>query len=259
MIKLIAIDMDGTLLNDDKTISENTYDVLEKLVEKGMIICAISGRTLNNVKHAFTKPLNNLVYVGDNGAQIELPDHALLITKLDTQIVEKVVKIAKDNKIYISLNGVKHTYILNSKDKTYRDVLNTYGIHPVEIDNLDAIDDTIVKITVYEPRGSSEFALSYFQNIEHAQVIVSGDLWLDITGFDCSKGIALEKVLNHFNIKIEECYVFGDHINDLSMFKYAKYTYAVNNAHSKLKDSAYEVLPQTNNEEAIYHKIKELL
>lgn len=259
MIKLIATDMDGTLLNSNKEITENTYNIIQKILDRNIIFVAISGRSLNNIKYAFKKFHDDIVFAGDNGAQIVYPNHEKEIMELDSKLVVEVARIAIENDINLSLNGLEHTYIFKRKDEIYKKVLNSYGIIPVEIESLKEIKEKIVKITIYEPRGSEKNALHLFKNIPGVLVIVSGDVWLDISNKNCNKGEALKKILNKYNIKKEECIAFGDHLNDESLFKNAGTAYAMKNAHPKLKEIASGVCEYNNDEEGVYYQLVKIL
>lgn len=259
MIKLIATDMDGTLLNDNKKISDNTYQIIGELLKKGILFVAISGRSLNNILYAFDYFKDDIIFCGDNGAQILYSNQEKEYLRLDDSIVKNVIKIAKESNIDISLNGLENVYTLKKEDSTYIKVLHSYGITPIEISKFEDIKDEIVKITVYEPKGSEKYALPLFSKIDNALVIVSGDVWLDISNLNCNKGEALKKILEKYSIKKEECVVFGDHLNDESLFKNADKSFAMKNAHPKLKEIASEICEYTNNEDGVYHKIRQLL
>lgn len=259
MIKLIATDMDGTLLNNHKEISENTYQIIQEILDRNIVFVAISGRSLNNIKYAFNKFHNEIVFASDNGAQIAYPSSKKEITELDSKLISEVCKIAIENNVNLSLNGVEHTYIFKRKDNVYKTVLHSFGINPIEIEDLSDIKEKVVKITIYEPRGSEKYALSLFKHIPNSLVIVSGDIWLDISNDNCNKGEALKKILYQYNIKKEECIVFGDHLNDESLFKNAGKSYAMKNAHPKLKEIASEVCEYNNDEEGVYHQLFKIL
>lgn len=259
MIKLIATDMDGTLLNSNKEITENTYNIIQKILDRNIIFVAISGRSLNNIKYAFNKFHDDIVFAGDNGAQIKYPNQEREVMELDFNIVSEVVKIALENEINFSLNGLEYTYIFKRTDEIYKKVLNSFGIFPIEIIDLQDIQEKIVKITIYEPKGSEEYALHLFKNIPNSLVIVSGDIWLDISNENCNKGEALKRILNKYNIKKDECIVFGDHLNDESLFKNAGTSYAMKNAHPKLKEIANKICEYTNDEEGVYHQLVYIL
>ena len=90
------------------------------------------------------------------------------------------------------------------------------------------------------------------------QVVVSGGIWLDIMNQSTNKGVALEKIKEFFEIKYDELLVFGDYLNDYEMMSCGKYSFAMENAHPKLKEKANYVT-KSNKDEGVLFTIKQFL
>lgn len=70
------------------------------------------------------------------------------------------------------------------------------------------------------------------------QVKLSGEIWIDFTHKEAQKGNALKKVQEIYSIKPEETMAFGDYLNDLELFDYAAFSFAMDNAHQEVKEKA---------------------
>ena len=77
MIKLIASDMDGTLLNSKKTLNPSVYSILKKLKQKDIIFVAISGRDIFSLKEIFKDVEEDIVYASNNGNYITYKDEVI--------------------------------------------------------------------------------------------------------------------------------------------------------------------------------------
>ena len=110
MIKLIASDMDGTLLNSNKQLSPSLYGVLKKLNDKGIVFVAISGREIFSLKEIFKDVEEDIVYASNNGNYITYKDEVIFENYIEHNMVYKVAKIirkkAKYNTIYCSKDTV---------------------------------------------------------------------------------------------------------------------------------------------------------
>ena len=111
MYKLIAIDLDGTMLNKYGIITQNTKDVIKKVQEKGIEVIIASGRTINSVKN-FSKEINSENYfISGNGAiTYDIKNDKILYENvLSKNKAQQVIKICEENSIYYSVyteNGI---------------------------------------------------------------------------------------------------------------------------------------------------------
>ena len=90
-------------------------------------------------------------------------------------------------------------------------------------------------------------------------VVVSGEIWLDITGKDVNKGDAIAHLQSQLNISPDETVVFGDHLNDVELIQQATYSYAMLNAQEELKALANYVTEYDNNHAGVVRTLEKLL
>ncbi|MFQ9067632.1 MAG: HAD family hydrolase, partial [Romboutsia timonensis] len=259
MIKLIASDMDGTLLNDKDEIHEEFYQVFQELKKQNIIFAAASGRQYYNLAKRFEKIKDDMMFIAENGTFVVYKGEELLLNALDKETAIELIKIGRDIKeSYVVLCGKKSAYIESKDERLIKEVEKYYEKYKI-VNDLTKVEDDILKVTICDFIGSEENSYTYYNDYkENLQVSVSGQIWLDITDKGVNKGIAINKLQELLNIKHEETMVFGDYLNDLEMMESAYHSYAMENAHDDLKKVA-RFRAKKNTENGVVEKIKEVL
>ena len=259
MIKLIASDMDGTLLNDKDEIHEEFYQVFQELKKQNIIFAAASGRQYYNLAKRFEKIKDDMMFIAENGTFVVYKGEELLLNALDKETAIELIKIGRDIKeSYVVLCGKKSAYIESKDERLIKEVEKYYEEYKI-VNDLTKVEDDILKVTICDFIGSEENSYTYYNDYkEKLQVSVSGQIWLDITDKGVNKGLAINKLQELLNIKHEETMVFGDYLNDLEMMESAYHSYAMENAHDDLKKVA-RFRAKKNTENGVVEKIKEVL
>ena len=259
MIKLIATDMDGTLLNSNNQIQEGFYEVFNELQEKDIIFAAASGRQYYNLLERFKGIEDNMMFIAENGTFVVYKGKELIVNSLDINLARELVKVGRTiENAYVILCGKKAAYI-ESFDKRLIEQTEKYYARYDIVSDLTKIEDDILKVTICDFAGSENNSNKYFDDYrDKAQVAVSGEIWLDITAKGINKGVAIEEIQELLNIKHEETMVFGDYLNDLEMMSSAYHSYAMENAHDDLKKVA-RFRTKSNDESGVVHAIKAML
>lgn len=258
MIKLIVTDMDGTLLNSKKEISSNMYQLIDELTNNGILFCLASGRALHNVINTFHGNKDKLLFVGDNGGSIRLPNKSIS-TCISKHIIHEVISLCGQHGFWVSMNSDYYTYVTHDCDERYIELLKHYGVEIKQIENLHEIEDSIVKITICDLKGSKENIYPVFEQLKSkCNVVVSGDIWLDISHMDVNKAFALTKIMEYYGIHKDEVVAFGDYNNDVQLVKAAGYGIAVKNAVDEVKAVAAKISAYTNDEDAVFHELQQL-
>ena len=263
MIKLIVTDMDGTLLNNKSEINEEFWEIQKKLAENGVIFAVASGRPYYNLVEKFKSIKNDMLFISENGACVMYRDEEIYSNTLDRKEVFSFLEVCKNIKGAIPVVcGKKSAYVEKSKffDEKYnfQDEINKYYNNLEILDNFDSIDDEIFKVAICDFLGSEQNSHNYFRNIEDKfQVVISGNVWLDLGKLDTSKGTAVEMTQKNLKISYDETMIFGDYLNDYSMMTSGKYSFAMKNAHPQLKEISNFVTKKGNNENGVLETIKE--
>ncbi len=183
MIKLIATDMDGTLLDSNNKINPEFYEVFEKLKEKDIIFAAASGRQYYNLVDRFEDIKDNMMFIAENGTFVMHKGKEILLNSLDRRIALELIKIGQTiENAYVILCGKKAAYIDNT-DKRFMEQVNKYYAKVKIVDDLSKVHDDILKVTICDFNGSENNSYKYFtdyndkvQNKYYAKVKIVDDL-----------------------------------------------------------------------------------
>lgn len=259
MIKLIAIDLDGTLLTDNKELPPDFWKIAEALISKGIKIVIASGRPFHNIAAVFEKLRNHLYFVSDNGTFIVHGREELLVNNLSENFIKQIIKIARPiENVYPVLCGKQIAFIENTDDEFVSNALKYYQEYEV-VEDLTRVNELILKVSLCDLISSEINSYPYYRRFENDySIAVSGKMWLDITNLDGTKGIAIKKIQELLGIAPEETMAFGDYMNDLDMIQNAKYGYAMKNAHPKVIESAKYITEFDNNHFGVTSTIKKI-
>lgn len=260
MIKLIAVDMDGTFLNDKKEMSPEFPEVFKRLKKKGITFCAASGRQLASLKKEFEPYIDEMEFVAENGTVVEyrgkIISKEVLSKDITQQIMDRVKKLNGKKVVYCT---PEYSYIDDMSDEQSKKNALLYLPKHKVVDSFDEIDELPVKISIYSKDGYDEDfreMIEIFGDV--ASVCTSGFEWLDIVPKNSNKGNGLKKLQEKLGITNRETMVFGDQMNDFQMMSNAYYSYAMDNAVDEIKQVSRFTAP-SNNEFGVIKVIKDYL
>jgi hypothetical protein len=260
MVKLIATDMDGTLLNDSGEINEKIFDLIHNLNAKDIKFAAASGRFYSQLDKNFEKVNSDMVFIAHNGALVKYNNkgETLYSNSIDKKHIESVINLNPNLSEELFLAGENEAYAVNPSDN----MLNQFKFSQVPVvllNSFSEIKKPIYKITYYMNDGVNPHIVEYIkENLnDKLEFVVSGYKWLDIMNKGISKGNAIKILQEKFNINQKETMVFGDYYNDLTMFKSAHHSYAMENSPEDVKTHA-NFVAQSNNDDGVYNVIAAL-
>ncbi|GAA0437605.1 Cof-type HAD-IIB family hydrolase [Virgibacillus sp. AGTR] len=283
MTKLIAIDLDGTLLNENNKISIKNLEAITSAQSKGIEVVIATGRAHFDVQTLFKDTGINTWIIGANGATIHSPDGKLYRSKA----------IQKQDAVNI-LNWLE-------KEDYYYEVFSNHAIYTpqhgrellaIEIDrmksanpeiNVDQLSDAANKqfsqtgfsfirsyrdfigqdLDVYNVLAFSfnkeklEKGRNHFKNLANLSIVSSAEHNFELEHIDASKGNALSMLAEEFRIELSETAAIGDSFNDLSMLEIAGKSAAMGNAPQKIKNSC-QVVTLPNTEDGVAHFLHSL-
>jgi Cof subfamily protein (haloacid dehalogenase superfamily) len=260
MIKLIASDMDGTLLNENGKLPEEFFDVYKSMSSKNVLFAAASGRQYYTLAKDFNSIKDEMVFIAENGAFVVYQNEELYSCYVDPDIVHEVIKAArKIDDVQIMLCGKKAAYV-EKTDHELIDQAQKYYARNQVVDDLLDVEDDILKLALYDLKGSANNSNKIIAPLfsEKSNVIVSSEFWLDILNNNVSKGNAIKHIQDKLNINFEETMTFGDYFNDIEMLQNAKHSYAMANAPEDVKKHAKHIA-KSNREDGVMHVIKNML
>ncbi len=284
MYKILALDMDGTLLNDNKVITQEVMDAIKKLVNKGLDVTLTTGRFPASVwLHGQALGLKTEL-IALNGAVIlsEKNGKPIKTTPLSKSTAIKIADFAQKNKAYVHFHGYNVLFVekLNkmnkqwamnnivvdeTKEKTfenYKDQLNHFQIQEVGrfLDffkyQSDESNDTVFKATVMNE--NPELIESLYQqmnNWDDLSVTRTGLKRFDINAAGVSKRAALNHLCDTKGIERSEVVAAGDYDNDYKMITWAGLGVAMGNGNDLIKSVA-DVTTRSNEENGVAEIIK---
>lgn len=258
-VRLVAADMDGTLLNSKHELNNTFYDVFEKLRDKGIYFSAASGRQYYNIFSQFSRNHDDIIFIAENGSYVVYNGEEILIQAMEKDVTRNMLGFARQLKdVNLILCGRKTAYIENTAPEFVNKLNLYYDKVEVVPDLLLVDDDDFLKIAICDLNGSEQNSYLAFRQFEHQlQVKVSGNIWLDLSHKLANKGRALQKVQSKLGITTDATMAFGDFLNDIEMLQEAGFSFAMANAHPEVKKVArYQT---TTNDENGVLKILSLL
>ena len=262
-IRLITVDMDGTLLDADHRLPPDLWPLLAALKERDVLFCPASGRQYATLARQFADVADDLVFIAENGSYVVRRGEELSSDVLDDSLVADVVGIVRG----LFSSGVdvgavvcgKRSAYVERTDRVFLDEAETYYALLERVDDVLAVDDEVLKVAVFDFGAAHETtapALERFRD-EH-QVVVSGAHWVDVMTASTHKGAAVRRLQHLYGITAAQTLAFGDYLNDLEMLDAADHSYAMANAHPDVLARARFVAP-SNTEDGVVRTIVDLL
>ncbi|MFW8052922.1 Cof-type HAD-IIB family hydrolase [Vagococcus fluvialis] len=264
MIKLIAIDLDGTLLRDDKTISEGNKVALTKAKEQGVKVVLCTGRPLLAVESYLDRL--ELRDEGDysitfNGGSIQKNDtgEELLSYSLSLEEVKSVAEVMTELDLpldIITTDTCIHLTTSTSKESIYpslNPLLKTVTKSVSELDDKTVYNKMVVGTDpAYLDEKLKELSSEWY---EIFNIMKSRDCLLEIIHKEVSKANGIDLLAKELGIKQSEVMAIGDEENDVSMIEYAGMGVVMENGNSELKKIA-QFITKTNQEDGVAHAVE---
>ena len=272
-LRLAAIDMDGTLLDDDKNFPPGMDELLDLMDERGVTFAPASGRQVWTLIDMFPgRP--GMTVIGENGGIVMRDGVEVSSSPVDAPTVREVIRLVRE--ATSGPNGIDGGLVMCGKQFAYverTDDLFVEGVAPYyrrtqcvddQIAVIDAIeagtsDDAIVKLAVYAigPVGAlAEATLAHFADTH--QYAISGANWADLQIRGVDKGSAVRDLQRFLGVERSQTAVFGDAGNDLSMMSEGDLSFAMANASQDVIEAARFVAP-SNNEAGVAQVLRALL
>lgn len=249
MIKLIATDVDGTLVKESSpNVPDEVIEVIQGLCDQGVYVTIASGRQYGSLRKMFARANRNLLYIAENGAHIIKDGTTFGLTKMKREYVEEIMTdlrklYAKDCHVVASTSGGCY---IESKDEDFIHLISEgYRNDVILTDDILSVDVDFIKLAVYKKETIREIGQTILipKWKDKVMTCMAGEEWVDFMDFSVDKGKALEKLQQGLGISKEETMVFGDNDNDAGLMMAAKFSYAVANAKPSVKEVAHFSCP----------------
>ena len=252
-IKLIATDLDGTLLNSSSEISSYNKKILQYLMDNGIEIILSTGRPFNSMKRYKDILSNNNYSIVFNGAVIADNNGDFIYNKpIDKDTAISIINIYnkyKNNDIYLHVYS-GNQYIVSEEDFYFKRYIEKENITDTLIGLNNVKDFNFSKMLFIGERDILEEIQDTIKNSINVDTSFSHTNFLEILANGINKGSALKWLIDKKDIKRENIIAFGDNYNDINMIKFAGIGVAVNNAEDEVKKNA-DYICLSNDEDGV--------
>lgn len=244
-IKLIATDMDGTLLNSEKQISERNLLAIRRIMDKGIKFSISTGRPLCGISRFLAQTGANGPSICYNGSVIHegVTGRVLFRRSLDFESFRRLYKLGNelDTTMTVWSNDVLYG---NRLDERLFDYCKYSGIAPRLLEDIDSLyENGVTKLLWYdtEERIAEFKAKADLIKGDMVTSCTSMPFFLEFFDAEASKGLALKKICELYDLRQDEIMAFGDGMNDLDMILFAGRGIAMGNSCDEVKKVADEI------------------
>ncbi|MBZ9622010.1 Cof-type HAD-IIB family hydrolase [Clostridium sp. FP2] len=256
MYKLLAIDMDGTLLNSNKVISKGNKAAIKKAIEKGVKVVITSGRGLNGLDKFLDEVHlrgENEYLIANNGGTIYRTSDFECINYKGLKGRDLVKAHALSMEFGLNMIAYTHEGSIASEENEFTRFETEYVGTPVKILNFNRDvndEDEITKILFSQTEELLEKKMLELPKEFYSEynVVKTMPIVLEVMDKDCNKGYGVKVLGDMLGIKKEEIICIGDEANDIEMITYAGLGIAMGNAIEELKDVAEYVTLDNDND-----------
>lgn len=261
MIKLIACDLDGTLLPPDKKMPDETFELIEKFTAKGGVFAPASGRQLPNLEKLFAPVADKIAIIAENGGLVRYGGKIIFTDPTPAEDVLRALKIIRGvSGLYPVISCADCAYYEDDYPRFLEILKRSYSSEK-KVDNLEDVAHNAgaLKISVWDDLPAAEHGGKILPPlIDGLRTMISGYDWLDVSVAHANKGRALSALMTHLGVTKEHCAAFGDHMNDYEMLATSGFPFVTANAYTPLKQLIGEVIP-SNAEFGVIKKLKEII
>lgn len=265
--KLIAIDMDGTLLNSENYISERTRQALIAAKEKGVHVVLSTGRILKSAIY-YSKQLGlaNPIVASNGGIMVDGESNVLFKSPLDKSSIKEAVKMADDEGIYCHLYDESRFYSSRKVQEVIEFYGETDGKLNINLELFKNIDDVLFSkdLNIYklifideDPEKLGKFR-EKISKVENISISSSWSNNIEAMALDVSKGETLKKLFKMLGVESEDVIAIGDSENDLSMLNIAGLSIAMGNGSDSIKEKV-DYITDTNDNDGVAKAIEKFV
>ncbi|MEC1259339.1 Cof-type HAD-IIB family hydrolase [Bacillus swezeyi] len=285
-MRMIAVDLDGTLLNSESKVAKDSIDAIKKARDNGIEVVIATGRASFDVQAIFQSTGIKTWIISANGAVIHDPEGRLYhAVPIDPKKAEGILEwleeknyyyeVFSDDAIFTPQNGKELLEIELDRLKSANPGADFSRLEQAAEQQISQHGYAYIRsyrelyqpdrsVNVYNILGFSfdqeklEEGWQRFKDAKDITLVTSAEHNFEIEHLQASKGLALEKLSQKLGIPLHETAAVGDSLNDCSMLKIAGKSFAMGNAREDIKELADEVAP-TNDENGVAHILHKLI
>ena len=246
MIRLIATDLDGTLLDENGKLPEGTYEVISRLSDMGICVAACSGRQYGNLYRLFGPVSDRMAFVCENGALSVLDGKIAGTIAIESEMARAIIADLESYGMNVLISGRHTVYMVDQNRKFTDDIVYRLRNTSTILSSWDQITEPLLKISGQIDEGFEAIAPKLLEKwADKLTATASGGTWFDLTV--ANKGMGMEQLMQYMGLQKEEVAAFGDNFNDETMLDTVGHPFIMAHAVPALHKTGYhsckKVLP----------------
>ncbi|PZL97610.1 HAD family hydrolase [Pantoea graminicola] len=264
-VKMVAVDMDGTFLDDSKQYDRSRFlACYQQLIARDIRFVVASGNQYYQLKSFFPAIASEIAFVAENGAWIIDRDEELFCGAFERRDVEAVIATLKNGDypgLRYLLCGRESAYYFEGMDETWLKKMRHYCHRLKPINRLDDVqDDRLFKFALNLSDDYIEPLMADIERLHQDRIAAtsSGHGSVDLIVPGNHKAHGLDLLARRWGISHDQVLAFGDGGNDLEMLRQSGFSFAMANAPERVKQAARYAAP-ANNEQGVLQVIEQML
>ncbi|PYI56478.1 Cof-type HAD-IIB family hydrolase [Paenibacillus flagellatus] len=255
--RLIALDVDGTLINDRYELTERTKRTVRDVHRAGATIVLCTGRS----------PVNTLPLMEELGLEGTLITHngAATIRSSDREIVHEfpftvaelgeLVRYCRERRIHMDVCSPFRLFVEGEPGETEAAMYRKFMLEPTVVDDVLSLPEPPVKFTIFgEPETMDRVETDWAAMKGALNVIRSGDRFIDVMHAEATKGNALKRLAESLGIDRSQVMAIGNYFNDVEMIRFAGLGIAMDNSPDGVKREA-DAVTASNNDDGVHEAL----
>lgn len=272
-IKLVATDLDGTFLKNDRSISAGNLEALQKLGEKGVIRVAATGRNLKKVEEVIAPdvPFDYIVFSSGAGVYQWSDKKHLFNLNITPASTKRLVRhfIQQEYNFYAFAPAPQNHNLWFRRGKEECPEFNKYlSFHNAQAKAFQQngeLDEGLCQFLLIIPEDENNFEAlkqeveaqcSEIRVIRSSSPVTEGYIWLEVFHKDVSKGHGVNHICNILGIQPEQTCGIGNDYNDLDLLNFTAHSFLTENAPANIKNR-FIIIP-SNEKDAFAHAVQPL-
>jgi Cof subfamily protein (haloacid dehalogenase superfamily) len=264
-IRLVVVDMDGTLLDPEHRLPAGLGELLRDLAARDIAFCPASGRQHATLVRQLSGVADEdrLVVIAENGSYVAQGGLELSSVTVAREVAHDVVRTVRG----LAAAGVaagavvcgKRSAWIERDDPGFVAEAARYYALLERVDDLLAVDDEVLKVAVFDAGSAADTTAPALERFGTTQrVVVSGRHWVDVMDLGVHKGVAVRAVQDRLGVTRDQTMAFGDYLNDVEMLDAAAWSFAMSNAHPAVRARTRYLAP-SNADDGVVRTVRAVL
>jgi hypothetical protein len=249
--KLLSVDIDGTLLGKDGSISDKDREALAKARQSGIEVCLSTGRAAQGCLSIINQLSLDGYHIFFDGALVSNPNQSeeVYVQPLNKLIVKEAVEFVRQNDIYLELYSSTRYFV---ERETWATEIHRqfFNLEPAVVDFTDLwskeriIKGGLVVASAQEVAQARSFRLQFNRSLRFSEArspAFPGVEFINLVAPEVSKGKALTALASYLGVSLSEIVAIGDGVNDISLLSIVGLALAMQNAPDEVKAVAHYV------------------